>query len=573
MSSIQSKISFFIYSFDFLSGTKNFKLFDREKNVSLFGLIFTIILAIMTLFYATFEIINYFQQTNFSLISMEDNSEKLDATKYIGNETIIALRFIKYDSDEEGNDIEVEIPDIFKIFKFKVIQYNYEYENDHYEYLYYDMENCTNYITDDISIKYDIPYYYIKESVCPPNNKGLKIRWNNHAISTIYFQVYLCNKDKDENCYSKEEIEEKYNSSELDNIVFGLIQEFGIIDNYNHSNPITTQSLLTEGDINLDYYYNGESINKFIHYSSDDGIIFTNIKNYTGLRYDDYTYNYQDRDDPYNYDSPLLLIKYRLDMDYLLDYKRTYLTLTTVIVDIAGIARILFFVGGYAISFLGQNYFSYKLFDEIFSQKYQLKYPNDIKKNIQIHEDISSQYSSNKNIENKINISNIPEYSKISSEKIYLREKNKKLKIKKGKIKKNYMIKSNIIANDGNSDKTNVKIMNKDSNEIKKIDDEKYSIILSKYLGYDEKDKRKFSFWNYIFSQFNSKNNNMKIINNCAQMVNNYLSLEHIINNGINIDILLAHNEPQELNNIDIFNKIISDDFKKTIKNIKEKKE
>ena len=65
----------------------------------------------------------------------------------------------------------------------------------------------------------------------------------------------------------------------------------------------------------------------------------------------------------------------------------------------------------------------------------------------------------------------------------------------------------------------------------------------------------------------------MKIIDSCAKMVNNYLSLEQIINNGINIDILLTNCEPQEYNSIDILNTIIDDDFKKTIKNIKEKKE
>ena len=98
-------------------------------------------------------------------------------------------------------------------------------------------------------------------------------------------------------------------------------------------------------------------------------------------------------------------------------------------------------------------------------------------------------------------------------------------------------------------------------------------MILSRYLGYDVKDKKKFTFWNFICSQFNKGNNNMKIINSCARMINNYLSLEQMINNGINIDILLSNYESQEMSNIDKLNKVIDDDFKKTIKNIKDKKE
>ena len=570
MSSIQSKISYFIYSLDFLSGSTNFKIFDREKNVSLVGLIFTIILAIMTLFYATFEIINYFQQTNFSLISMEDNSEKIDATKYLGNETIAILRFYKYDTDEEENQIEKDIPDLFKIFKIEVQQYNYKYENDNDELIYYNMVNCTNYITNDISIKYNLPYYYIEQSVCPPNDKGIKLRWNKYELSELNFEVYLCNKDEDENCYSKEEIEEKYESGELDNIAFGFIQEFIIVDNNNYSYPITIDSLMADGDIDLNYYFIGESKSKYVHYESDNGIIFNNIKNYTGLRFDKFIRNYKNRENIFDYESPLLSISYSLNMNYLLNYKRIYVKLTTVIVDIFGIVRVLFLIGGYTISLISENYFSYKLFDEIFSQKYQIINQNKIKKNLQIHEDIISQNSSNKNMlkNNKINVYNIPE----NSNKIGNNLKIKKKKIKKGKIKKNNIINTNIILNEGNSDNTNVKIINKDSNIIKNVDNEKYSIILSKYLGYGLRDKKKFSFWTFICSQFNRRSNDRKIINSCVKIINNYLSLEQMINNCINIDILLAHNESQELNKIDIFNRIIDDDFRNTIKSIKEKK-
>ena len=130
---------------------------------------------------------------------------------------------------------------------------------------------------------------------------------------------------------------------------------------------------------------------------------------------------------------------------------------------------------------------------------------------------------------------------------------------------------NNIIVNDVNNDITSGKKIDKSNNAIKKINDEEYSMILMKYLGYDVKNKKKFSFWNFICSQFNGRSNNMKLINNCAKMINNYLSLEKIIINGINIDLLLTNYESQEFNNIDILNRIIDDDFRKTIKYIREK--
>ena len=551
-------------------------MFDREKNVSLVGLIFTIILASMIILYSAVELINYFQQTNYSFISMEDNSEKIDATKFIGkNGTIAALRFIKYDLDEDGNEIEVPIPDLLKIFKIRVRQYNYDYDTDDSQFDYYNMENCTKYFDEEELIKYNIPSHYIENAVCPPYDKGLRLRWSNYALSTLAFQVFLCNKSENENCYSKEEIIEKYESGYLDYITFGFIQEFNIVDNNNHTNPLTTESLMTENDLDLGSQYIGDSRSKFIHYSSDDGIIFNNIKNYTGLRFDTYTDNVKDRDNAFDFKSSIVAISYSINMNNILNYKRTYVKLTTVIVDIAGIARVLFFVGGFSISFLSQNYFSYKLFEEIFSQKYLTKNQNEVNNNAKIHEDISSQISSNKNIkDNKINIYNSPEDSgKIGSENIFLKIKAKKRKVKKGKTKKNNMTNTNIILNDVNIDNTNDKSTNKENGAIKKNDNEKYSMILSRYLGYDVKDKKKFTFWNFICSQFNKGNNNMKIINSCARMINNYLSLEQMINNGINIDILLSNYESQEMSNIDKLNKVIDDDFKKTIKNIKDKKE
>ena len=40
----------------------------------------------------------------------------------------------------------------------------------------------------------------------------------------------------------------------------------------------------------------------------------------------------------------------------------------------------------------------------------------------------------------------------------------------------------------------------------------------------------------------------------------------------INVDVLLTNYELKEINNIDLLNKIIDDDFKNAIKNIKGKK-
>ena len=64
----------------------------------------------------------------------------------------------------------------------------------------------------------------------------------------------------------------------------------------------------------------------------------------------------------------------------------------------------------------------------------------------------------------------------------------------------------------------------------------------------------KFSFLIFICSQFNKRNKNMKIIYSFIKIINNDLSLGKII---------FAYYGSQVLNNIDYFNKIIGNDFKK----------
>ena len=99
------------------------------------------------------------------------------------------------------------------------------------------MENCLNHITNDELTKFNLYLYLyiIPQSLCPPKGQGFKLRWNIKGVSELYFKVLLCNKTKNPNCYSEEEIEEKYENGELDNTQLDFIQEYSTIDNYNHS--------------------------------------------------------------------------------------------------------------------------------------------------------------------------------------------------------------------------------------------------------------------------------------------------------------------------------------------------
>ena len=540
MSSTQKNISFYIYSLDILSGSTNFKIFDRDKNVSLAGLILTFILSFGVISYSIIQLIDYCSLTNFTLISMEDNSQEINAIKYIGNDTIALVRFSKVKVDGKGNTYEGDFPDFLKLFKIRVQQANYDSSTLNYTLQYFDMQNCTNVMTNEEVVKFALDPDMINQSVCPPYDKGLKLRWNKYGTTKLFYEILLCNKSEDENCYSEAEINEKIKSDELDNVAFGFIQEYDIINNNNYNNPITPNSILQQKYIYLDVQYTCDAKSKFVYYESDYGMIFTSIKSNNGLRNDGLKCSNQNRENIFDYKTPLATIEYSIDTSYMLTYKRTYEKLTTVVVDITGIARVVFSIGEYVISLLGRNYFSYKIFDKIFSQKYKSKNKERRNKNIQIYNNTISRISSKKNTGKKtIN---------------------------------NNMLNSSIIINEANSDNSSGKIIRKCKSVFKKTDNYDYSIILSQYLGYGKRDKIRFSFWDFIWSKFYRTNNNMKIINSCAKLIDNYLALEQIVSNGINIDKLLTLSKSQEFNDIDIFNNNIDDDFKQILKDIKTKK-
>ena len=579
MASIHEKLCFFLYGLDILSGTQSFKIFDRIKNVSLVGLICTIIFAVIIIIFTIFELIEFFKDTNFSLISMEDNSTKIPAIKYIGNDTIAALYFIKNKIDKNGKQYNQEIPDLMKIFKMKVYQYNQDYFTGDIEYKSYIMQNCTNYFTQEDMLKFDISQYIVDQSVCPPYEQGFKLKWDKHSYSQLYFKISLCNKKEDENCYSEEEIKEKYESGYLDDITFGFIREYNTVDSLNYSTPISINSMMTEFYLRLNNNMMGQCISKFVHYESDDGIIFNNIKNYTGLRIDSFDYGNNNREELFNYKTPLATITYGIDTNYILNYKRKYLKLTTIIVDISGIARVIFLFGGYIVSLLSRNYFSFKLFNEIFSRKHSDLYKNQKNKNAHINNDVNTQIFSNKKKirENKLQKYDIAEeQSKTGSENNSLKILIRNDKSEKEQTNTKCIISSNIGMKDVNIINMDKKEMNKDSCDTKKLGSEKYSTILYKYLGYHIKnntkfDKKKFTFWSFICSQFYKGSSKTGIINCCAKMINNCLSFEQMVNNTIDIYILLSYCGSQELMDIDIFNEIIDDDFRKTIKKIKDK--
>ena len=141
---------------------------------------------------------------------MEDNSTNIPALKYIGNDTIAALYFTKFKLDENGIQYNQEIPDLMKIFKMKVYQYSQDYHTGAIQYKPYIMQNCTNYFTKKDMEKFQIPKDIVDQSICPPYDEGLKLKWDKNGYSELYFKISLCNKKEDENCYSEEEIKEKY---------------------------------------------------------------------------------------------------------------------------------------------------------------------------------------------------------------------------------------------------------------------------------------------------------------------------------------------------------------------------
>ena len=300
MSSYESFYYSDIYAFGFhLMFQKKAKFYTLLGGISgFFSIIFFVIIIIV-------YFINLFKRNNFSIVSI---IEKNYQTPIYLNHTKIMFGFI----DSNGNDI---------INDRKLLKINLNYFSYNQPILELPLENCDSY--SEILFK-KMNYFY-----CADLNH-LKLMEKEYEIdySFIYFSIEKCN---DDDCYDDLEIEEK-----LEKAMFYLYIPDYEINHFNFSYPIKQINTLYSLQFHSKFYKIYEFKYSLINYSTDNGFLFRNNKNYSINYVDEVSLDFSDLSE----NSRIGLIKL-ISNGKNQKFSRKYLKVQDIIADIGALIRII----------------------------------------------------------------------------------------------------------------------------------------------------------------------------------------------------------------------------------------
>jgi len=264
------------------------------------------------------------------------------------------------------------------------------------------------------------------------NNENLSLfYYPNVGYNTIHLQIILKN-----NTY--------YNPEKIQSLI---VSENSLIDHNNKSNPLSnsyeyhftpsfSSSQFTTADYNI----------QFIKYESDDGFFFKNNKNFIGISFSDmiffnsYKENY-DIEKNLKEDNKVNIgeIEISLNKSYYDNYKRTYQRLQSLLAEIMSVISLLFEIGRQISTFFCEKSMSKDIIETLINrdkkhilrvQSYRiikLCKTSENYNNVKPIERKNTQYESVDIINNKLEISERIDKTKLNISKNDISYKNEKI--------------------------------------------------------------------------------------------------------------------------------------------------
>jgi hypothetical protein len=161
-----------------------------------------------------------------------------------------------------------------------------------------------------------------------------------------YYNFYIAHcKNTTENgnfCYPTEDINEKMKTM---NIYFQYFFPSNVFDHYNTTNPISMKYTRQNYKINVDFFYSYYEYYKKLIYLSDDGNIWEEFHEYDGHVYDE-VQSYKlvsGKNTKVFVDNAIALVQFFINTDYADKHKRFYPKIQTVVANIGGVLKFVFF--------------------------------------------------------------------------------------------------------------------------------------------------------------------------------------------------------------------------------------
>ena len=570
----------FIYNLDFLSGTPGILISGYKSFSTLFGLISTVMILVLSVSYILYKFFLFVIDREKTILDVKDNF----MTKKISvplNEFLVAFNVFNVEMTIRyfwGEEIDFQQANFSAIPLQKNFTVNLYYENPENKEVKGKYELETEYckigknINKDLVDKYNFTDY--QNYLClSKNSQNFYIAINETHNTYIDIVIYL--KIESSEGYGITEIDSDELSTlyELNYLEFDLYSPNDIISNQNITNPIKFRKNYFSYDLTSPGVLEFNVINtKFIDYTSDNAIILKGQEKFNCFSIDSITassINLQRFDAVHD----IIYSQFRLYLtpDIIESYERTYQKLPTLIADISGVVTLLFTIGNFLVRFFCKIFIETETVSRIFQFKFNTFSKKKLKQNDKIKKPksfsnespegriknnlISNITQKTTKINNKDN-KNINNYSPIkinnrnselsfinnnSSRKIFgkknINDSAKKLSVQSSNLQKNEIGMNN-----------NLNLLNNINKEkiLKKYNNAKYLEMFLKITGKRNIEnkgkctKDAFSFGDYFSFIFNkNKNNNTKVIQKLSTFFEDTLSIEEIIERKIYLETVI----------------------------------
>ena len=565
-----------IYNLDVLSGSP-LLLISGHKNYSTpFGLIITFLMIFNALFYAIYAFYIYFFESEMTVVQQSENFMATNLTistkdfLFAFNVFNVSMKLQYFWGKEfdlsRGQNITKKL--ITDKYTVKLYYTNPETKEVIKEYTL-ETEYCEvgKNINQKIIDKYNFTDY--KNYLCISEKSHAEIVINKTYTTYINVIVSVNLNDTDGGVNRQIEYQnENYITFFMNYLEFQLYTPDDVVSNKNSTHPINYRKnyyfyeLVSAGTLKT------MEINiKYIDYSSDNGYLIKQLRNFNGFSLDSIQTKIQDfgsmeivRNIIYN--------EFRIcfNGDDITQYKRTYRKLPEIIADVSSVFSVLITAGQIIVGFLCKHHLEAETMSHIFklklfeNSKIKLKKINDTN----TKNPVNSRFSvigSNKNLINNSSRENviidnknskkdrIEKLNSVKNDEINnLNDdlsQNKMASEKILEIKKNKKIDNHLSNNENNK-------YNKDKDTNKKnstkINSKFYLETLVKLLGVNSNESQNkniksnsFSFGDYFYFILKKKNKiKVKLIDKLSTFLENILSVEEIVKRAIDLEIITS---------------------------------
>ena len=372
------KISNFIYYFDIIGPSPKLYIFNKETYKSVFSLIFSILIILLSFIYILYSLYDYIQNNRPNIVYSKSNDFYEERKIYL-KEILLMFQILDCNTMRKLNESIVYFESIHATV----------YDNARVNYIPLKVKTCKP--GENLNIKYE---KLLKNKINELTDKQIKEDKN---IEDFYC---INNENLDVNLFYEPNIGYSYFDLNIillnqslykpENLSIMIVYENSFINHDNKKSPISEGISYQFLQIFSSYEYYTTNCNfQYLKYETDDGYFFEASKYLKGLSFFDMTY-LKNNQENYNLEKDFITknsskigtIRFTLNKSNYDFYRRNYKKIPTLLAEIMSLISLMFEIGRQILSFLNEKKMSVDLIRTLFniekkSRKYKFNNYND----------------------------------------------------------------------------------------------------------------------------------------------------------------------------------------------------